>query len=206
MFTGIVQAVGRVVALTPRGGDVELVVDTADLGLAQAQIGDSIAVAGACLTATRFEGRCFAADVSNETLACTTLGQLAVGSPVNLEKALCAGQPLGGHYVTGHVDGVGEVLSTVDDGRSWRVTFRVPPALARYIASKGSVTVEGVSLTVNEVAGDTFGVNLVPHTRAVTTLGELVPGRPVNLEADIIARYLERLVGDRSLPQQDGHR
>jgi riboflavin synthase len=125
---------------------------------------------------------------------------------VNLEKALCAGQPLGGHYVTGHVDGVGEVVSTADDGRSWRVVFRVPPQLARYIAPKGSVTVEGVSLTVNEVAGDTFGVNLVPHTREVTTLGALVPGRPVNLEADIIARYLERLVGDRALPRLDGSR
>lgn len=206
MFTGIVQAVGRVVAMTPKGGDVELLVDTTTLGLETANIGDSIAVAGACLTATRFEGTCFAADVSNETLACTTLGSLAVGSPVNLEKALCAGQPLGGHYVTGHVDGVGEVVSTADDGRSWRVVFRVPPQLARYIAPKGSVTVEGVSLTVNEVAGDTFGVNLVPHTREVTTLGALVPGRPVNLEADIIARYLERLVGDRALPRPDGSR
>ena len=201
MFTGIVRAVGRVVALAPKGGDVELVVDTAELGLQDANIGDSIAVAGACLTATRFAGTCFAADVSNETLACTTLGRLAVGSPVNLEKALRAGQPLGGHYVTGHVDGVGEVISTADDGRSWRVVFRVPPALALYLAPKGSVTVEGVSLTVNEVEGNAFGVNLVPHTREVTTLGALVPGQPVNLEADIIARYLERLVGDRALPR-----
>jgi riboflavin synthase len=200
MFTGIVQAVGRVAALTPRGGDVELVLDTGSLGLGGCALGDSIAVAGACLTVTRLDGTRFAADVSNETLACTTLGSLVVGSPVNLEKALLAGQALGGHYVTGHVDGVGEVVAIHDDGRSWRVTFRVPAALARYVAPKGSITVEGVSLTVNEVDGDTFGVNLIPHTREVTTLGALAPGRPVNLEADIIARYLERLLGDRALP------
>lgn len=194
MFTGIVQAVGTVVELTPRGGDVELVVDTGELGLDGSAIGDSIAVAGACLTATRIEGRRFAADVSNETLAKTSLGRLRQGSPVNLEKALTAGQALGGHYVTGHVDGVGRVVEHHDDGRSWRVTFEVPPELARYVAPKGSVTVEGVSLTVNEVDGRRFGVNLIPHTREVTTLGRLSPGDPVNLEVDIIARYVERLL------------
>lgn len=194
MFTGIVQAVGTVAALTPRGGDVELVVDTVGLGLADAAVGDSIAVAGACLTATRFDGTRFAADVSNETLAKTTLGRLRAGSRVNLEKALKAGQALGGHYVTGHVDGVGRVVETHDDGRSWRVTFELPVELARYVAPKGSVTIEGVSLTVNEVAGTRFGVNLIPHTRDVTTLGELAAGTPVNVEVDIIARYVERLL------------
>jgi riboflavin synthase len=194
MFTGIVQAVGSVVALTPRGGDVELVVDTGTLGLGDAAIGDSIAVAGACLTATRIDGPRFAADVSNETLAKTTLGRLRTGSKVNLEKALKAGQALGGHYVTGHVDGVGRVVDVHDDGRSWRVTFELPPELARYVAPKGSVTIEGVSLTVNEVDGARFGVNLIPHTREVTTLGELAVGSPVNAEVDIIARYVERLM------------
>jgi riboflavin synthase len=197
MFTGIVQAVGTVVALTPRGGDVELLVDTAGLGLADASVGDSIAVAGACLTATRLDGSRFAADVSNETLTKTTLGRLSRGSRVNLEKALKAGQALGGHYVTGHVDGVGRVVTTHDDGRSWRVTFEVPAELARYVASKGSVTIEGVSLTVNEVDGASFGVNLIPHTREVTTLGLLRDGDPVNVEIDIIARYVERLIGAR---------
>jgi riboflavin synthase len=194
MFTGIVQAVGTVVALTPRGGDVELLVDTADLGLGDAALGDSISVGGACLTATRLDGTRFAADVSNETLAKTTLGRLAPGSRVNLEKALKAGVALGGHYVTGHVDGVGRVVATHDDGRSWRVTFEVPADLARYVAPKGSVTIEGVSLTVNEVEGARFGVNLIPHTRQVTTLGLLRDGDPVNVEIDIIARYVERLL------------
>jgi riboflavin synthase len=197
MFTGIVQAVGTVVALTPRGGDVELLVDTAGLGLADAALGDSISVGGACLTATRLDGTHFAADVSNETLAKTTLGRLSPGSRVNLEKALKAGQALGGHYVTGHVDGVGRVVATHDDGRSWRVTFEVPAELARYVAPKGSVTIEGVSLTVNEVEGARFGVNLIPHTREVTTLGLLRDGDPVNVEIDIIARYVERLIGAR---------
>ncbi len=194
MFTGIVQAVGSVVALAPRGGDVELLIDAAGLGLQGVALGDSIAVAGACLTVTRLEGECFAADVSNETLACTTLGDLVSGSPVNLEKALRAGDALGGHYVTGHVDGLARVVSAHDDARSLRLVFEVPEALARYIAAKGSVTLEGVSLTVNEVDGLCFGVNLIPHTREVTTLGQLAPGARVNLEIDIIARYLERLV------------
>jgi riboflavin synthase len=194
MFTGIVQAVGTIAALHPRGGDVELVVDTGALGLSDCALGDSIAVAGACLTVTRLDGPHFAADVSNETLSKTTLGRLVVGSRVNLEKALRAGQALGGHYVTGHVDGVARVVATRDDARSWRVVFEVPRELARYVAPKGSATIEGVSLTVNEVDGARFGVNLIPHTREVTTLGALRAGDPVNFEADIIARYVERLL------------
>jgi riboflavin synthase len=193
MFTGIVQAVGRIAALTPRSGDVEILIDTGDLSLAGVSIGDSIAVAGACLTVTRLEGSAFAADVSNETLACTTLGALTTDSKVNLEKALRAGDPLGGHYVTGHVDGVAKVVAISKDARSMRVSIEVPERLARYVAAKGSATVEGTSLTVNAVEGNVFGVNLIPHTQAVTTLGDLRVGQSVNFEVDIIARYVERM-------------
>jgi riboflavin synthase len=193
MFTGIVQAMGSVRALRPKGGDVELVIDADALDLSAAAIGDSIAVSGACLTVTRLEAGAFAADVSRETLDRTTLGALRAGSRVNLEPALRAGQALGGHYVTGHVDGTARVVDIAEDARSWRVSFEVPAGLARYIASKGSATIDGVSLTVNEVDGRRFGVNLIPHTREVTTLGELAPGAMVNLEVDIIARYVERL-------------
>jgi riboflavin synthase len=194
MFTGIVEAVGTIAALTPRGGDVELVIDAGSLPLAGAHIGDSIAVGGACLTVTRLEGARFAADVSTETLARTTLGARGVGSRVNLERALTAGAPLGGHYVTGHVDGLARLHSLSEAARSRRLLFELAPELARYVAPKGSVTVEGVSLTVNEVEGRRFGVNLIPHTLAVTTLGELVAGSTVNVEIDIIARYVERLI------------
>jgi riboflavin synthase len=196
VFTGIVQAIGSVRELRKEGGDVELVFDTGALELSAAAIGDSISVSGACLTVTRLEDRAFAADVSRETLEKTTLGALQAGSRVNLESALRAGQALGGHYVTGHVDGTARVVDISEDARSRRVRFEVPAALARYIAPKGSVTIDGVSLTVNEVDGRRFGVNLIPHTLEVTTLGELVPGSVVNLEVDIIARYLERLVAE----------
>jgi len=194
MFTGIVQAMGCVVAHTPRGGDVELLVDVGALSLEAVALGDSIAVAGACLTVTRLEPGRFAADVSNETLACTTLGRLAAGSRVNLEKALRAGDALGGHYVTGHVDGLARLVERHADARSLRLSFEVPEALARYVAAKGSATIEGVSLTVNEVDGRRFGVNLIPHTQEVTTLGALAVGDSVNLEIDIIARYVERML------------
>ncbi|MBS0376474.1 MAG: riboflavin synthase [Proteobacteria bacterium] len=194
MFTGIVQGIGTVAALTPRAGDVELVVDAGGLDLGGVAVGDSISVSGACLTATRLDAQRFAADVSNETLARTTLGALRPGDPVNLERALRAGDALGGHYVTGHVDGLARLVRAHDDGRSLRLEFEVPAGLARYVAPKGSVTLAGVSLTVNEVEGARFGVNLIPHTQLVTTLGRLRPGDPVNLEIDIIARYVERLV------------
>jgi riboflavin synthase len=194
MFTGIVQGMGTVAVLTPRAGDVEIVIDAGELALDDVAVGDSISVAGACLTATRLDGRRFAADVSNETLAKTTLGALRPGDPVNLEKALRAGDALGGHYVTGHVDGLARLVAAHDDGRSLRLGFEVPAALARYVAPKGSVTLAGVSLTVNEVDGARFGVNLIPHTQLVTTLGRLRPGDDVNLEIDIIARYVERLL------------
>ena len=194
MFTGIVQGVATVRAIEPRGGDVTLVFDTAGISLADIELGGSIAVSGVCLTATRFDTASFAADVSRETLSLTTLGSWVVGSRVNLEKALLAGQALGGHYVTGHVDGVGELVSRHDDARSVRMEFRVPPELARYVARKGSICIDGVSLTVNGARGDRFDVNLVPHTLEVTTLGGLQAGSRVNLEVDIIARYVERMM------------
>lgn len=194
MFTGIVQGVASVRAIEPRGGDVTLVFDTAGISLADIELGGSIAVSGVCLTATRFDAASFAADVSRETLSLTTLGSWVVGSRVNLEKALLAGQALGGHYVTGHVDGVGDLVARHDDARSVRMEFRVPPGLARYVARKGSICIDGVSLTVNGARGDRFDVNLVPHTLEVTTLGSLQAGSRVNLEVDIIARYVERMM------------
>jgi riboflavin synthase len=194
MFTGIIQGVGTVRGIEPRGGDVTILVDAGDVPLDEIQIGGSIAVNGVCLTATRLEPGMFAADVSRETLSLTTLGQWAPGTRVNLEKALQAGQALGGHYVTGHVDGVGSVVSRHDDARSVRVEFEVPPELGRYIARKGSVCIDGVSLTVNGAEGARFDVNLVPHTLAVTVLGDYRPGTRVNLEVDIIARYVERMM------------
>jgi riboflavin synthase len=193
MFTGIVQAIGEVRAITPRGGDVELLICAADLGLDAVAVGDSISVSGCCLTVTRLTADSFAADASLETLNVTTLGRWRAGQRVNLEKALCAGQPLGGHYVTGHVDGTATVAHLVSDARSLRMDFDVPAPLSKYIARKGSVCIDGVSLTVNDVEGARFGVNLIPHTLEVTTLGTCQVGTHVNLEVDIIARYLERL-------------
>lgn len=193
MFTGIVQSIGEVRAVTPRGGDVELLIGAPGLDLSSVAIGDSISCSGCCLTVTRIEGDAFAADASIETLNVTTLGQWRTGDRLNLEKALCAGQPLGGHYVTGHVDGLATVIERTNDARSIRVQFEAPAPLARYIARKGSVCIDGVSLTVNDVDGARFSVNLIPHTLDVTTLDDYRAGTRVNLEVDIIARYLERL-------------
>jgi len=196
MFTGIVQGVGRIRSVEPHGGDVTMWIETGDVPLAGVDIGGSIAVNGCCLTAIEFEPNAFKADLSRETLSLTTAEQWHPGTAGNLEKALTAGQALGGHYVTGHVDGVGQVVGRHDDARSVRVEFEVPAELARYIARKGSVTVDGVSLTVNGASGTRFDVNLVPHTLEVTILGGYRPGSRVNLEVDIIARYLERLVAE----------
>lgn len=193
MFTGIVQTIGAVRSIIPKNGDVELLIAAPELGLASVALGDSISVNGCCLTVTRLTSDCFAADASTETLNVTTLGAWREGQRVNLEKALCAGQPLGGHYVTGHVDGIAQVIEAAADARSIRMQFEVPEALARYIARKGSVCIDGVSLTVNEVSEARFSVNLIPHTLEATTLSECRPGARVNLEVDIIARYLERL-------------
>jgi riboflavin synthase len=199
MFTGIVQAVGRVQQILPKGGDVELTIDAAELGLANIVVGDSICVSGCCLTATRLDSVSFVADVSRETLAVTTLGEWRVGQRVNLEKALNAGQALGGHYVTGHVDGLARIVSVEPDARSHRIRFQAPAELSRYIARKGSICIDGTSLTVNEVESHVFGVNLIPHTLTATISGEYRVGSQVNIEVDIIARYLERLVGERSV-------
>jgi riboflavin synthase len=194
MFTGIIQAIGEVDSIIAAEGDVELQVAAPGLGLEQVAIGDSIAVNGCCLTVTRLLDSAFIADVSHETLNVTTLGDWQVGTLVNLEKALTAGQALGGHYVTGHVDGVAAISALETDARSTRMQIEVPQEFARYIARKGSVTVDGVSLTVNAVGPTTFAVNLIPHTLDVTILNRYVVGTRVNLEVDIIARYLERLV------------
>jgi riboflavin synthase len=199
MFTGIIQAVGRVARREDRGGDARLQVATGKLELADVRPGDSIAVSGVCLTAVELTGEGFGADVSGETLSRTTLGSLRPGDAVNLEKALTPTTRLGGHLVSGHVDGVGTVLERRPEARSVRFLIEAPAPLARYIAEKGSIAVDGVSLTVNRVDGARFDLNIVPHTLAETTLDEYGPGRPVNLEVDVIARYLERLLlGERA--------
>ena len=198
MFTGIVQAVGRIEErIEHPSGDVSLAIDTSAVPAAGISVGDSICVSGVCLTATEVTPAGFRTDVSAESLARTTLRDLRAGSRVNLETALTPDSRLGGHLVSGHVDGIGEVLSRWDDARSVRLAFRVPAALARYIAEKGSVCVDGTSLTVNGVDGATFDVNIVPHTLAATTLGDLGPGSAVNIEVDQIARYVERLLACR---------
>jgi len=199
MFTGIIQSVGEVRRLDPRGGDVRLCIATGKLPIADVVLGDSIAVNGVCLTAVELTCDTFAADCSTETLALTTLGGLKTGSPVNLEKALTLSTPLGGHLVSGHVDGVGKVLEMAEDARSRRFRIEAPAALARYIAHKGSICVDGVSLTVNAVNGALFELNIVPHTLEETTIRHYQPGTRVNLEVDLVARYLERLLlGERA--------
>ncbi len=203
MFTGIIQAVGRMVRLEPRGGDMRLHVDTVALDLTDVEMGDSIAVSGVCLTVIALEARAFSADVSNETLSLTSLGQLKAGDPVNLEKALRLADRLGGHLVSGHVDGLGKVVSITADGRSQRWTFEVPASLSRYIAAKGSVCIDGTSLTVNVVDGHRFGVNLIPHTVGHTAFHARRVGDAVNVEVDVIARYVERLLASGGAPTLD---
>jgi riboflavin synthase len=205
MFTGIIQAVGEVAALKARGEDLRLYVRTRALDLADVALGDSIAVNGVCLTATELPGDGFWADVSGETLANTGFSALTGGSRVNLEKALTPTTRLGGHLVSGHVDGVGQVLERRSAGRSEQFRIRAPDELARYIARKGSICVDGISLTVNRVEGAVFELNIVPHTVRETTMAEFRPGRRVNLEVDLIARYLERLLlGDRAAEPERG--
>ena len=199
MFTGIIQSVGAIRRLEPRGGDVRLTIAAGKLPMDDVALGDSIAVNGVCLTAVELGGDGFGADCSRETLSLTTLGDLAPGSPVNLEKALTLSTPLGGHLVSGHVDGVGRVLEMAQDARSWRLRIEAPAELARYIAHKGSICVDGTSLTVNAVDGTVFELNIVPHTLEETIIGDYRAGARVNLEVDLIARYLERLLlGERA--------
>ncbi|HEY8386361.1 MAG TPA: riboflavin synthase [Porticoccaceae bacterium] len=199
MFTGIVESLGTIASLEERGGDLRIAISTRELDMSRVQLGDSIAVNGVCLTAVALPGDGFVADVSRETLALTTLGQWQVGDQVNLERALTPESRLGGHIVSGHVDGVGEVVSRHSDARSERFRLRVPAGLARYIAHKGSVAVDGVSLTINRVDGAEFEINIVPHTLERTVIGSYQPGVRVNIEVDVIARYLERLLlGERA--------
>ena len=193
MFTGIVQAIGEISRSEPRGGDTRLLIDAPNLDLSDVAIGDSICVAGVCLTAVGIDGTQFVADVSVETLMCTTLGSLQTGSAVNLEKSLRLSDRLGGHLVSGHVDGVGRVISIEADARSQRWCLEASTELARYIAPKGSVCIDGVSLTVNAVSANRFGVNLIPHTIDATTFRGRRTGDSVNIEVDLIARYVERL-------------
>jgi riboflavin synthase len=192
MFTGIVAAVGRVVDISPLETGKRLAIEAGGLGLDDVAVGDSIAVAGCCLTVVEKQGNQFMADASAETLNCTT--GLDVAGPVNLEKALRLADRIGGHLVSGHVDGVGTVVRFDTVGESITLEVRAPDALAKYIAAKGSITVNGVSLTVNTVSGSAFTANLIPHTIAVTTLKHLAPGARVNLEVDLIARYVERML------------
>jgi riboflavin synthase len=193
MFTGIVKEVGEIIEAEAGEGGTTLRVAASFAG--ELREGDSIAVSGACLTATAVEEAGFSADVMNQTLGLTTLGELEPGSSVNLEPALRAGEPLGGHIVQGHVDGVGEVVSATEDGFARRVRVRVPNGLERYLVEHGSVTVAGVSLTVAGLDGDELEVSLIPETLERTTLGAAQPGARVNLELDVVARYVERLLG-----------
>lgn len=194
MFTGIIQAVGSIASIESDGGDKRLIINTADLLLSDSELGDSIAVNGVCLTAVSYHTQGFAADVSLETLDKTSLGSLKPGSSVNLEKALTLNTALGGHLVSGHVDGVGSVVSLIQDARSIRYRFEVDALLQHYIAEKGSVTIDGTSLTVNWVDNNQFEVNIVPHTQQKTIFGNYQENTQVNIEVDIIARYLERLI------------
>ena len=198
MFTGIIAAVGQLKSLESRGGDIRLHIDPAKLDLTDVKLGDSIAVNGVCLTVVEMASRSLQFDVSQETLQRTSLGQLKKGSEANLEKALAVGDRLGGHMVSGHVDGLGEVISKTASARSWQYKIKVPAELERYIAEKGSITIDGVSLTVNGVFEGGFDINIIPHTLEETIIKHYQTGTKVNLEVDLIARYLERL-----LPQAD---
>lgn len=204
MFTGIIQATGELLEHSIAAGGGELSIDTSSLDMNDVAVGDSIAVNGVCLTVTGFADNCFKADVSNETLSCTTLGQLPAGSIVNLEKALLPTSRLGGHLVSGHVDGIGELVSREDDGRSERFVFRVPTSIKKYVATKGSICIDGISLTVNDVNINEFGVNVVPHTSSQTNMDTLIPGIQVNLEVDVIARYLERMISSSIEDDSEG--
>lgn len=199
MFTGIIQSAGIIAGIEPLAAGVRMRIDCPELEPGRWSEGDSIAVAGCCLTALELDERGFSADLSAETLARTSLGSLALGDRVNLEPAMALGDRLGGHLVSGHVDDLAELISLRPVGESHVLRFRVPQRLARFVAEKGSVTLDGVSLTVNTVDGAEFEVNLIPHTWSVTTLGRLQPGDRVNFEIDLLARYLDRLLTEREI-------
>ncbi len=204
MFTGIILAVGSIAAIQTHGGDCRLKIHTGKLSLNECLLGDSIAVNGVCLTAVELSQHYFSADVSNETLSCSTLKTAKTGAAVNLELALTPSSRLGGHIVSGHVDGIGKIVEKQPDGRSVRFKFRAPDNLAKYIAEKGSICIDGVSLTVNSVNGAYFSVNIVPHTLQATTLGGSEVGNEVNLEVDLLARYMERLMKGESAAECQG--
>jgi len=204
MFTGIILSVGAIAAIQPRGGDYRLKISSGKLSLNDCMLGDSIAVNGVCLTAVELGEHYFCADVSNETLSCTTLKSASTGTAVNLELALTPSSRLGGHIVSGHVDGIAKVVEKRPDGRSIRFKFKAPDALAKYIAEKGSICIDGISLTINSVNGAFFSVNIVPHTLQETTLGQISNGAEVNIEVDILARYLERLQKGEAAAQCQG--
>ena len=198
MFTGIVKAVGAIASLQQQGGDVRLRVESPDLPWSDYEPGESIAVNGACLTAVALHDNGFETDVSIETLDVTALGQCAPGARVNLEPAMAFGERMGGHLVSGHIDCKGKVTAIRSDGRSIRINIEIPEAYARYVAKKGSICVDGVSLTINEVSGSAFELNIIPHTIDTTIIGEYVVGTVVNIEVDLLARYIERLLGKDS--------
>ncbi len=196
MFTGIIKAIGKVGKMEQRGGDLRLTISSADLPWKEFVVGESIAINGVCLTAVEFLENGFVADVSVETTRVTALANLEPGSKVNLEPSVSVGERLGGHLVSGHVDCVGQIKTREADARSVRLVVGIPVEYSRYVAKKGSVCIDGVSLTVNEVSNDTFSVNIIPHTAEVTIIGDYRTGTEVNIEVDLLARYIERLLAD----------
>ncbi len=202
MFTGIIAAVGKVAKIESQNGDWKVTIHTGKLDMSDVQLGDSIATNGICLTAISLSENSYVADVSGETLKVTTAGDWSVGTDVNLEKALRLQDRLGGHLVSGHVDGVGVVKAITQDGRSWRYDIEAPLELAKFIAAKGSICINGISLTVNQVKGCVFDVNIVPHTRQETTIKHLKEGTKINLEVDLLARYLERMMSAPQAPEK----
>lgn len=204
MFTGIIEATGHLSAIRPQGGDLAVTISSDDLDFTDVKLGDSIASNGVCLTVTALNKRSFNADLSSETLAHTLFGQYKTGQRINLEKALLPTTRMGGHLVSGHVDGVTQVVKLEQSGRAWHIWLALPKHLARYIATKGSITIDGISLTVNELTADAFRLTIVPHTAQHTTIAELALGSKVHLEVDLIARYLERLLNKDSAAQSGG--
>ena len=197
MFTGIIEATGMLTSLSQKESEWRLTISAGTLDMSDVKLGDSIAVNGCCLTVVECGNNHFSADVSRETLRCTTLGSLQQNSRLNLEKAMLASSRFGGHIVSGHVDGVGELVASKPEGKSIRLDFSIPDELAKYIAAKGSICIDGTSMTVNEVSGSTFSINVIPHTQEETIIGEYKLGQRVNIEVDLVARYLERLLLNR---------